>query len=148
MPKPQRGFSLIEGVVLISLLGIAGAFALPRVTRIANQARASEVIALSGSLRNAAALAHAQYLASGARESSTLLAGKTVSLKYGYPDARRAGIGNALANWDGFTTDAGSDAVIFSKTDAPQGALCSVTYRDAVDAATAAVITDVNTIGC
>jgi MSHA pilin protein MshA len=148
MPAITRGFSLIEGVVLITLLGIAGAFALPRVTHIANSARATEVLALSGNLRSAATAAHAQYVAAGARESTTLLAGRTVKLKHGYPDAGRGGIGNALANWDGFTTVGGTDAVTFSKTDAPLGAQCSVTYHDAADATSGAVITNINTSGC
>jgi len=63
-PPRNHGFSLIEGVVLISLLGIVAAFGVPRFTRVANYARASEVAGLSANLRNAARAAHIQFLAS------------------------------------------------------------------------------------
>ena len=40
------GFSLIEGVVIVSLIGIVAAFAVSRFTRLANTARATEVVAV------------------------------------------------------------------------------------------------------
>jgi hypothetical protein len=44
--------SLIEGVVIVSLIGIVAAFAVSRFTRLANTARATEVVSLSATLRN------------------------------------------------------------------------------------------------
>src|SRR5258708_39480404 len=57
----SEGFSLVELVVVITLLGILCSFAIPRFTRLENDARASEVVALSLNLRSASAAAHAQY---------------------------------------------------------------------------------------
>ena len=87
-----RGSSLIELVVMFSLVGMVSAFAIPRFTRLANEARASQVVALSGVLRGAAKSAHGQYIASGAMLTAATWEGKAVALKNGYPDASTRGI--------------------------------------------------------
>jgi MSHA pilin protein MshA len=146
--RRSRGFSLIEAVVVISLLGIIAAFALPRFTHLANDARASEVVALSAYLQNAAQTARARFLASGSRLSSTTIEGRTVILKNGYPDSSTTGIRNALFDSDGFTANEGNDSVTFTRADAPSGAACSVTYRVAEQGSNAATITTIDTSGC
>src|SRR6202000_1715609 len=88
----SRGFSLIEGVVMISLLGIVGAFAVPRFTPLAHVVRSSEVQALGVYLRDTAQAAHEQYLASGSHISTATIAGRSVALANGYPDASAEGI--------------------------------------------------------
>ena len=61
----QKGFTLIELVVVIVVLGILAAFALPRFINVTSEARAATVEACAGSLRAAVALARAQYMAEG-----------------------------------------------------------------------------------
>jgi MSHA pilin protein MshA len=61
----QRGFTLIELVVVIVILGILAAFALPRFMGLERQARTASVRALEGSLRSSAAMAHALWMAQG-----------------------------------------------------------------------------------
>jgi len=143
----SRGFSLIEAVVLISLVGIVTAFALPRFTHLANDARASEVQALGAHLENAALSAHNQFLASGSRLLAITIEGRTVTLKNGFPDAGSDGIRNAVFDSDGFTANEGEDFVIFTRADAPLGGQCSVTYHLA-QAGDAAIITNIDTSGC
>jgi MSHA pilin protein MshA len=142
-----RGFTLIETVVVVSLLGIVAAFAVPNFTRIGNQARTSEVIALSAHLQSAAQTAHARFLASGSHLSATTIEGRTINLKNGYPDAGADGIRNAVPASEGFTVNAGSDFVAFTRVDAPSGGQCSVTYRMTENDG-GATITSIDTSGC
>jgi MSHA pilin protein MshA len=144
----SSGFTLIEGVVLASLVGIVAAFAVPRFTRLANRVRASEVIALGANLRNAALAAHAQFLAPGASFSAITMGGKTVSLKNGYPDVTAHGIRNAVFDSDGFTVNEGADSVTFTRADAPSEEQCSVTYQAATQPNSAATITNPDISGC
>src|ERR1700730_1398212 len=146
---PQsRGFSLIEGVVLVSLVGIVAAFAVPRYTPLANSARASEIVALGANLRTAAELAHAQYVESGARAKSVTIQGKLITVKNGYPDASSTRIGHALFETEGFAAETAEDSVIFLNADAPSAKTCSVTYHAAPTPSAAPTVTNVETAGC
>ena len=53
--SPRAGFGKVEMVVVITVLGILCSFAIPRFTRLENDVRAAEVVALSINLRSAAA---------------------------------------------------------------------------------------------
>jgi MSHA pilin protein MshA len=147
-PRRNRGFSLIEAVVIVSLVGIVAAFAVPRFTRVANYARASEVVRLSANLRNAAQAAHVRFLASGAHLSAITVEGKTVTLQNGYPDAGPSGIRNAVFDLEGFAVKEGADIVTFIKADAPSGKNCAVTYHAARVASSAASVANVEINGC
>ncbi len=142
------GFSLVEIVVLVTLLGMGAAFAVPRFTSLANRTRAAEVLALGNELRAAAAAAHSQFVAAGSHLSAATLEGRAVALKYGYPEASAGGIGNAIIDWGGFTTKANPSFVVFFKTGALSEFKCSVTYRAAPEPAVAAAITNINISGC
>ena len=142
------GFTLIEAVVLTSLVGIVTAFAVPHYTRLANNVRASEVTALGANLRHAALTAHAQFLVPGDHLSAITMGGKIVSLKNGYPDVTANGIRNAVVDSDGFTVDEGTDFVTFVRANAPSGQQCSVTYQAAPEARSAPTITDPAISGC
>jgi type II secretory pathway pseudopilin PulG len=144
---PHQGNSLVELVVVITMLGVASSFAIPRFTRLENNVRASEVTALSVNLRSAAAVAHAQYVESGTRLSSATLKGRIIQLQNGYPDAGIHGIRAALADVTGFTVSFTPTSVTYSKTDAPAPAQCTVTYRASPESG-AAAISDLNTSGC
>jgi type II secretory pathway pseudopilin PulG len=144
----SKGISFVELVVAIALAGIIAAFAVPRLTHIKNDVRASEVIALSARLRNAAATAHEQYLQSGATLSAATLQGRTVQLKNGYPDAGFRGIRLAIADLSEFTVSFTPTSVTYSKSGAPIAARCAVTYTASPAAAVAASITDPKTSGC
>ena len=53
----SRGFTLIELVVVITILGILAAFAIPKFIALDTQARVATINGLAGSVKSAAALA-------------------------------------------------------------------------------------------
>lgn len=126
--KSSAGFTLIELVVVITILGILAAFAIPRFTQLDSAARTAAINALGGSVQSAAALAHAEYLAAGTQPSTVTMDNQSITLVSGYPDATATGIQNALQSVSGFTIVASSPTVIFQKTGAYTPANCSVTY--------------------
>lgn len=136
----SRGFTLIELVVVIALLGILAAFAIPRFASLEREARIATVQGLSGSLRSAAAMAHGLFLATGATPVS--MEGQNVDIVNGYPDAET--IDQTLADTTGFTFTDDGTTTTFTKTGA--GGTCEVTYQEA--AANGAPTIAVNTGGC
>ena len=144
----RRKFSLVDVVVIASLIGIITSFSVPRFTRLANHARAAQVIALRDNLRDAAMIAHAQYVSSGATLASATIGGNTIELKNGYPDASGNGIGMAVRDPGGFTSRAGDGSITFFKTGAPSREQCSVTYSAVTRPNSVSMIGNVETSGC
>jgi len=106
MRKQQSGFTLIELVVVIAILGILIAVALPRFASLQAQARIAKMNGAVGSMKSAAALSHALALANGLATDHTGAAainveGVSVTLTNGYPAAnyiaQLAGIGGTGA---------------------------------------------------
>ena len=63
--KNSRGFTLIELVTVIVILGILAIFALPRFGNVTDQAHDASIEGVQGALASAVALVHAQWVANG-----------------------------------------------------------------------------------
>ena len=147
----NRGFTLIELVVVITILGILAAFAVPKFIALDGQARVATVQGLAGSVRSAAALARGLSMATGSTVSVSM-EGSTVNLVNSYPDSSATGIAAALNLSPGdFTFAAGptpaTGPATWTKVGATTPATCVVQYTPPAAAGSAPTI-NAPTGGC
>ena len=108
MKQQQTGFTLIELIVVIVILGILAATALPRFVNLAGDARAAQMQGIAASMEAAKQLVQARWLAAGSGGATTVDIGGAVivsvlqglagaaSVRNGLPTAAVGGMGAAI----------------------------------------------------
>jgi len=150
----QKGFTLIELVVVIVILGILAATAAPKFIDLTGDARTSVMKGVQGSINSAVNLAHAKALVAGQTGDNGVIeiGSKFYALEHGYPVAKALGDGSTNVLGLGIAglieledgsdisfTDASPTVINHSGTSTPL--TCQLTYTNAVDSETSPAIT-------
>ena len=137
------GFTLIELIVVIVILGIMAAIAGPKFVNLQSDARISVIKGVEGSLRSAATLVYSKALIDGKEQDATntvSITGLDVNIVFGYPDATGTGIDRAI--------DLSADIIPSGTRVFTLRTNCSVTYTAATGANAPAAVAIPITTGC
>jgi len=138
-PSNEQGFTLIELIVVIVILGILAAFAIPRFVNLQNDARSSVLQGVAGSLQAASALVYSKSLINGATglasSSANIGQGVVIATAYGYPTA--GSVSQALQNLTNISTN---NSGTFWPSSASSSANCKVVYTAATSSIAPATV--------
>lgn len=135
--KRSAGFTLIELVIVIIILGILAVTAAPKFLNLQDDAKKAAADGVKAAVASSAQIVYSKAVILGLETSAaassavTVADGKKVDLVFGYPAATSTGIGNAAdidTTWGGAIS--GSTFVYQTS-----GSTCVVTYTPATSSA-------------
>ena len=137
--KQQRGFTLIELIIVIVILGILAVTAAPKFIDIQSDATASTLQGVKSAVQAGSqlvfaksAIASEQKVASAAGPTSQVsIGGVPVETDFGYPDGETNATNTVLSTWvdisaNDFTVVAGSSGATAATTTVPGGGAFAV----------------------
>lgn len=155
--RRQSGFTLLELVIVIVVLGILAALAIPRFISLQREARIAVVDSLFNSLRSGSNVIYAKSAATGESDLAIGLvdidggpvgSGPNVNTRFGYPQATQIDITQLFDNLSArynFTGGGTGNATLTINLDGI--ATCAVTYTSSTAAGATPAIAR-NITGC
>jgi MSHA pilin protein MshA len=144
--RHQKGFTLIELVIVIIIMGILAAVLIPKLVGVTSKAKIAATSNIAGVLKIAISLSRSQYAVADDPNATTVafrdgsVATVQTGTAYGLPTPDAAGIGSIIQDSEGYVISYGSRTVTFTLTDGSSN--CCVYY----DSATGLVTKDIS--GC
>ncbi|GAB2669041.1 type II secretion system protein [Vibrio panuliri] len=136
--KRQGGFTLIELVVVIVILGILAVTAAPRFLNLQDDARNASLEGLKGAMAGATGIVYGRAAVSGVEKSNPGAVsggtnGQDITTILGYPKASEDGIGRAVVGLSGSDSDwkvvsSGTNTISYSFESSKEDAKCLVKY--------------------
>jgi MSHA pilin protein MshA len=136
----QAGFTIIELVMVIVILGILAAIALPKFVGLQTDARKAKLNGAKGAISSAMAMSHGKFLVDGAGVLTQTSEGVTVTLAFGYPNAASIAAASGIVSTD-YTLDTSvANELTVSPTGVAAVANCKLVYTEATSATVPAAL--------
>lgn len=137
MRNKNSGFTLIELIIVIVILGILAVTAAPRFIDIATDANLAKLDSLEGTIKAASNLVNLKARIENKTDCSSdptiAIGSDLITLRCGYPCPHPSGIARAIDSDDGFTWVGGNCAGLLGAIDvrlsgAPEPSTCKIRY--------------------